>query len=90
MNTRDLTPSESLEVIIRMIRKCELRVERKFYFPYQKWVWLALIVGVAVYLLIPEYGVNAFFTWLALPIIGILLTIMTSATVSHLSVWRMI
>ncbi|KGN81554.1 hypothetical protein [Porphyromonas cangingivalis] len=81
MNTRDLTPSESLEVITRMIRQSERRIERKFYLPYLIWGWLTLIVGVAVYLLIPEYGVNAFFGWLALPIIGILLTVMTSRKV---------
>lgn len=78
MNARDLTPSESLEVITRMIRQSERRIERKFYLPYLIWGWLTLVVGVVVYLLIPEYGNKAFFAWFALPVIGVLLTILTS------------
>lgn len=81
MNTRDLTPSESLEVITRMIRQSERRIERQFYLPYLIWGWLTLIVGVTVYLLIPEYGNSAFFAWLALPVLGILLSILTSRKV---------
>lgn len=78
MDTKDLTPSESLEIITRMIRQSERRIERSFYIPYLIWGWLTLIVGVAVYLLIPMYGNKAFLAWLALPIIGVLLTILTS------------
>ncbi|KGN79702.1 hypothetical protein HQ35_06760 [Porphyromonas cangingivalis] len=81
MNTRDLTPSESLEVITRMIRQSERRIEGKFYLPYLIWGWLTLIVGITVYLLIPEYGGKAFLTWWVLPVIGSLLSFLTSRKV---------
>lgn len=73
MNTEtQLTAQQSIEVIEKMIRANNERMERNSAIPFLIWGYTTVLVGLLVFFLLPTMGLKANYFWLLIPVLGII------------------
>ncbi|WP_052512534.1 hypothetical protein [Porphyromonas crevioricanis] len=74
MEERDLTPQESLRVIQNMMDQTRRNIEHRSSRPCLIWGYTATAISLLVFFLYPHWGNDANFLWLAIPVVGGLLS----------------
>lgn len=73
MNTEtSLTAQQSVEVIEKMIRANNNRIERNSAIPFLIWGYTTVLVSLIVFFLLPKIGLEANYFWLLIPVIGLI------------------
>ncbi len=78
-NESTLTAQQSIDVIEKMIRANNERIERDSAIPFLIWGYIAVITSLLVYFLIPTMGVQANYLWLVIPILGLIVSVAVSS-----------
>lgn len=74
MNTKELTPQQSLEVIEQMIQKTNKRVSTYGGIQFLIWGYTTALVSLLVFYLEPSIGAYVHYLWMLIPSVGYLLS----------------